>query len=164
MAMNSNRTVGHNNMLPWNCPADMAHFRRMTSKQIVIMGRKTWDSLPDSVRPLPNRTNIIIGSNLQAAKPSTRNDTTVLATANIKEAISWVGAADAWVIGGASIFQALLPIIQEVHLTVLNNNNFEGDTKMPDFEQDYNLVGITVLDAAEHVNVYRYVRKDVSKR
>ncbi|PJC14207.1 MAG: dihydrofolate reductase, partial [Comamonadaceae bacterium CG_4_9_14_0_8_um_filter_60_18] len=55
-----NGVIGANNTLPWHLPEDMAHFKRLTLGCPVIMGRKTWDSLPHKFRPLPGRTNIVV--------------------------------------------------------------------------------------------------------
>ena len=55
-----NGTIGQNNQMPWHLPEDLAHFKRVTLGQPVIMGRKTWDSLPARFRPLPGRVNIVV--------------------------------------------------------------------------------------------------------
>ena len=60
LARAANGVIGHNNALPWQLPEDMAHFKRTTIGSPVIMGRKTWDSLPQRFRPLPGRLNIVI--------------------------------------------------------------------------------------------------------
>jgi dihydrofolate reductase len=59
-AQSSNGIIGKDGSIPWNLPEDMQHFKRHTSSYPVIMGRKTWESLPKSVRPLPSRPNLVI--------------------------------------------------------------------------------------------------------
>lgn len=60
LARAANGVIGNNNALPWHLPEDLAHFKRLTSGCPVIMGRKTWDSLPARFRPLPGRRNIVV--------------------------------------------------------------------------------------------------------
>ena len=59
-ALSENNCIGKQNALPWYLPEDLKHFKTITTDKIVLMGRKTWESLPEKFRPLPNRTNIII--------------------------------------------------------------------------------------------------------
>jgi dihydrofolate reductase len=59
-AIANNRCIGEHGKLPWHLPEDMAHFKALTTGTVVLMGRKTWESLPAQFRPLPNRTNVVI--------------------------------------------------------------------------------------------------------
>ncbi|MBT5343172.1 dihydrofolate reductase, partial [Candidatus Woesearchaeota archaeon] len=59
VGMTKNRVIGKDNSLPWHLPEDLKNFKALTENNIVIMGRKTWDSIPEKFRPLPNRNNII---------------------------------------------------------------------------------------------------------
>ena len=68
-AVAKNRVIGKDNTLIWNIPEDMAHFKALTSGQTVIMGRKTWESLPPRFRPLPGRRNIVISRQADFAAP-----------------------------------------------------------------------------------------------
>ena len=68
-AVAKNRVIGRDNQLIWNIPEDMAHFKALTSGQTVIMGRKTWESLPPRFRPLPGRRNIVISRQIDYAAP-----------------------------------------------------------------------------------------------
>jgi len=62
-AQSTNKVIGHENKLPWHLPEDLAHFKALTSGQTVLMGRKTWESLPAAFRPLPGRLNLVLSSN-----------------------------------------------------------------------------------------------------
>ena len=68
-AVAKNRVIGKDNTLIWNIPEDMAHFKALTSGHTVVMGRKTWESLPPRFRPLPNRRNIVISRQADYAAP-----------------------------------------------------------------------------------------------
>ena len=125
----ANGVIGKNNTLPWHLPEDMAHFRRVTMGSPVIMGRKTWDSLPPKFRPLPGRRNIVItrqqGWQAQGA----------IVAHSIPEALAFcdTGAAQpttAWVIGGATIYAAALPSAQTAVVTEIDAS-FEGDAFAP---------------------------------
>lgn len=100
--------------LPWHCPEDMARFKQLTMGSHVVMGRNTWDSLPDKFRPLPGRTNLVI---------TTRPESLVGAQRLIP---NWANLGrlpeDTWVIGGAHIYKMLLPWVDEIHLTTIYVN------------------------------------------
>lgn len=121
----ANGVIGRDNTIPWRLPEDLAHLRAMTMGHPVIMGRRTWDSLPVKFRPLPGRTNIVI-----TRQPDWRADGAVRA-ASLEEAVQLAGAVDmAWVIGGAAIYEAALPLAHEVHVTEIDAD-YEGDTFAP---------------------------------
>ncbi len=71
-AVAKNRVIGKDNTLIWSIPEDMAHFKALTSGQTVIMGRKTWESLPPRFRPLPGRRNIVISRQARLRRPRRR--------------------------------------------------------------------------------------------
>ena len=128
----SNGVIGRDNQLPWHLPEDLAHFKRTTMGSPVIMGRKTWDSLPARFRPLPGRTNIVV----------TRNPAWLaegaLRASSLQEALSLcpAEAADAWVIGGAQIYAAALPLAQSAVVTEIAQA-FEGDAHAPTFGPEW---------------------------
>lgn len=124
-AQAANGVIGRDNTIPWRLPEDMAHLRQCTMGHPVIMGRRTWDSLPPKFRPLPGRKNIVVTrqpdwSGTGAAKAGTLEE--ALALCN--------GAAEAWVIGGAEIYRQALPFADEVVVTEIGAE-FEGDTFAP---------------------------------
>lgn len=130
----ANGVIGSNNALPWHLPEDMARFKRLTQGWPVIMGRKTWDSLPAKVRPLPGRTNIVItrqvGWEASGAKVAT----------SIKQAIGLCGKSDeVWVIGGAQIYAQVEPLAQRVEVTEIGKD-FEGDAFAPVLGPQWNEV------------------------
>ncbi len=127
----ANGVIGKDNALPWHLPEDMAHFKRTTLGHPVIMGRKTWDSLPPKFRPLPGRLNIVVTRDAQwQADGATR-------ALSLDEAASLCPeGSDAWVIGGAQIYAAALPLAHTAQVTEIAQD-FEGDAYAPVFGADW---------------------------
>ncbi|MCX7165796.1 MAG: dihydrofolate reductase [Rhodocyclales bacterium] len=123
-AVARNGVIGIDNRLPWHLPADLKHFKALTSGHTVIMGRKTWESLPANFRPLPGRRNIVV----------TRNGSYHAAGATVvvslPAAISAAEGGEAFVIGGAELYAAALPLAGHLQLTEIDAT-FEGDTRFP---------------------------------
>ena len=129
VAMAQNRTIGVNNTLPWRCPEDLKHFKALTMGHPMIMGRKTWESLPPKFRPLPGRLNIVVTRNADyVAEGAT--------VANALEAAVKVGAGKTalFVIGGAELYAHTLPHAQRLELTEIDAA-FEGDAYFPAFDR-----------------------------
>jgi dihydrofolate reductase len=120
-----NGVIGANNTLPWHLPEDLAHFKRTTLGQPVIMGRKTWDSLPPKFRPLPGRVNIVV-----TRQPDWQAEG-ALRAGSIEEAMQQCPeATDAWVIGGAEIYAQAAPHASTAVVTEIDQD-FEGDAFAP---------------------------------
>ena len=128
-AVACNGVIGANNGLLWQLPEDMKHFRARTAGHPVIMGRKTWDSLPARFRPLPGRRNIVVTR--QAAWQAAGAE--VAATPAAALALV-AGAPQAFVIGGAELYAALLPYADELLLTEIDQP-FDGDAFFPDWDR-----------------------------
>jgi dihydrofolate reductase len=121
-----NGVIGKDNQMPWHLPEDLAHFKRVTLGQPVIMGRKTWDSLPERFRPLPGRVNIVVTrqTNWQAEG--------ALSAGSIEEALHLCGdAPDAWIMGGAEIYRQAQPLASTAVVTEIDAD-FEGDAFAPE--------------------------------
>ena len=136
-AQAANGVIGRDNTLPWHLPEDLAHFRKQTSGRPVVMGRKTWDSLPPAFRPLPGRLNIV-GTRQQGWQADG-----AVAAAGVPEALALAGRlagadAEIWVMGGAQIYAAALPLADRVLVTELEQA-FEGDARAPELGTDWQL-------------------------
>ena len=117
--------IGKDNTIPWRLPEDMAHFKAVTMGCPVIMGRKTWDSLPAKFRPLPGRRNIVI-----TRQPGWQADGAERAGA-LADAIALCGEVPrAWVIGGAQIYRLALPLADAAEITEVGLE-VEGDAFAP---------------------------------
>ena len=131
-AMAENRVIGRNNSLPWHLSEDLKYFKRTTMGNCIIMGRKTWESIG---RPLPGRTNIVITSNPDLEAEGARVVGSLPAAIKLAESISIMdGSEEAFVIGGAGIYQAALPLANRFHLTRVHAQ-VEGDTLLADFDE-----------------------------
>ena len=126
VAAAENRVIGHRGALPWRLPEDLKRFKALTMGKPVIMGRKTWDSLPK--KPLPGRTNIVVTRN-----PDFRAEGALVAH-SFADAIARAGKAEIMVIGGEAIFAAALPFAQTIHLTEVAASP-EGDAFMPPIDR-----------------------------
>lgn len=111
--------------MPWHLPEDLAHFKHVTLSWPVIMGRKTWESIPPRFRPLPGRSNIVVTRQADWQAAGTQRAAGVLEALRLS-----AGAEQVWVIGGAQIFQAALPLATELVVTDIDAD-FEGDTYAP---------------------------------
>ena len=130
VAMDENRLIGRDNDLPWRLPDDMGWFRRQTMGKPCIMGRKTYDSLPDRFRPLPGRLNIVVTRNREYEAPG------AVVVHSIGDAIKAAGdVEEIAIIGGADLFRRLLPIADRLYLTQIHGAA-EGDVYFPQFEMD----------------------------
>jgi dihydrofolate reductase len=117
--------IGRDGGLPWHLPEDMAHFRDVTMGHPVVMGRKTWESLPERFRPLPGRRNIVV-----TRKPAWSAEGAERAS-SLEEALALVGGAEhVSVIGGGEIFAAALPYADQLLLTEIELD-VDGDTAFP---------------------------------
>jgi dihydrofolate reductase len=121
-----NGVIGKDGVMPWHLPEDLAHFKQLTQGHPVIMGRKTWDSLPPRFRPLPGRRNIVV-----TRQPDWVADGAERA-GGLEEAIALAAASgtEAWVIGGAQIYAQALPLAQRVEVTEIDQD-FAGDAHAP---------------------------------
>jgi len=128
-AVARNGVIGDRGMLPWRLPEDLAFFRRSTQGHPVIMGRKTWDSLPERFRPLPGRRNIVVTrqAGWQAEGAVVAHD---LAGALAQARAGRPDDAPAFVIGGAALYALALPEADTLMLTEIDRD-VPGDTRFP---------------------------------
>ena len=127
----ANGVIGKDNTIPWHIPEDMAHFKQLTQGCAVIMGRKTWDSLPPRFRPLPGRTNIVV-----TRQGDWQAEGAVRAT-SLQDALQKAPADQTvWVIGGAQIYAEALPLADRVEVTEIDRD-FEGDAHAPELGSEW---------------------------
>jgi dihydrofolate reductase len=125
------RVIGHLGKMPWHLPEDLAHFKRVTLGCPVIMGRRTWDSLPLKFRPLPGRLNLVISSDAQMREHLSKNG--CQAAISLGDALTTCERAstpEVWVIGGAQIYAQALPLAHKLVITHIDAA-FEGDAFAP---------------------------------
>ena len=137
-----NRVIGKNGVMPWHLPEDLAHFKRVTLNHPVIMGRKTWDSIPPRFRPLPGRTNIVV------TRQPDWNENGAQRTSSLREALQLCeNSAQVWIIGGAQIYAQALPLADELVVTEIDAA-FDGDAHAPAIGPDWREVARERIVAA----------------
>ena len=122
VAVARNNVIGFNSKMPWHLPAELQYFKRITMGKPIIMGRKTFDSIG---RPLPGRRNIVVTRNR-----NWQHDGAEVAH-SLDEAIAMTGEADAFVIGGATLYEEAIKCATKIYLTSIDAH-VEGDTFFPD--------------------------------
>lgn len=127
VAYSDNRVIGKDNALPWRLPSDLAHFKRVTLGQPIIMGRKTWESLG---RPLPGRPNLVISNNAAFSAEGAQVFTSLEAALDACQEATRV-----CIIGGEQIFRLALPAAHEIIATEVHAD-IPGDTWFPPLEAD----------------------------
>jgi dihydrofolate reductase len=128
VAVAKNGVIGRENDLPWRIPSDLKNFKAVTLGKPVIMGRKTWDSLPR--KPLPGRANLVVSRSVQALDGA---DVFADADKAVKAAQAIAasdGASEVCLIGGAALYAALLPRTDRIYLTEVGLEP-EGDVHFP---------------------------------
>jgi len=149
VAMSENHVIGDDNQLPWHLPADLKHFKTITSGHPILMGRKTYESIG---RPLPNRTNIIITRNASYEAPG------CIVVQSINEAVesaASLGSNEIFIIGGAEVYKQLLPNIERIYLTIVHDV-FDGDAFFPEFNANDWIEKEKVKHDADENNEYAY--------
>ena len=125
-AVARNRVIGKDNQLLWNIPEDMAHFKTLTAGHTVVMGRKTWESLPPRFRPLPGRRNIVISRQADYAAPGAE-----LAD-SLENALKLASTATlVFIIGGEQIYAQAMGIADRLEITEVDLKP-EGDAWFPE--------------------------------
>jgi dihydrofolate reductase len=115
--------IGADGGMPWHVPEDLAHFKQVTLGVPVVMGRRTWDSLPERFRPLPDRENIVITRQADWVADGVRR------AASVSDALA--GLDDVWVIGGAQIFSEVIDRADRLEVTELDLDVDDGDAFAP---------------------------------
>jgi dihydrofolate reductase len=117
------RVIGRDGGLPWHLPSDMKHFKELTTGGTVVMGRRTWESIPDRFRPLPGRRNIVLSRSLGSLPED------VEVYGSLESGLAAAGT-DAYVIGGGATYAETLPLADRVYATEIAEA-VEGDTFFP---------------------------------
>jgi dihydrofolate reductase len=128
-AMSLNRVVGNGNKIPWHLPEDFKWFKATTTGHVIVMGRKTFESIG---KPLPNRETIVL-SRSAFSHPGVKT------IASLDELPASVADRQAFICGGAQVYEQTLPMCSELYLTLVKRD-VEGDAFFPPFEDQFELV------------------------
>lgn len=151
VAMAKNRVIGKDNHLPWHFPADLKFFKQLTTGSTVIMGRKTFESIYDRLKkPLPERANFV----LSKQKPLWQFEN-LQYFSEIRQAIQAVRTPEAYIIGGAAIFEQTLLQIDGIYLTSIDQA-FDGDTFYPELPAFFQEENRTLLQENPKIEIIFY--------
>lgn len=145
--MSLNRVIGSGNKIPWHLPEDFKWFKSVTMGHVLVMGRKTFESIG---RPLPGRETIVL-SRAGWSHPSVKT-----ATSLEQLPLSADDRRSVFIAGGAEVYRDALPFCDELLLTLVKHN-LEGDAFFPPFEREFHLVE-TIRETPEF-DILRYRRK-----
>jgi dihydrofolate reductase len=122
--------IGRDGAIPWHIPEDVAHFKTLTTGHAVVMGRRTWESLPDRFRPLPGRRNVVVTRQRSWSADGAER------SSSLDEALDLLASEErVFVIGGAELYAAALLLADELLLTEIDST-IEGDTVFPRFDRE----------------------------
>ena len=134
VATSENNVIGSGNDIPWYIPEDLEHFKKLTTGNTVIMGRKTYESLPKEYRPLPNRINIVI------TRDKSYQAKGCLVVNSLEDALRKAdNDKEIFIIGGGQIYREGLKFAERIYLTKIHKN-IEGDTYFPKLNKFWKLV------------------------
>ena len=158
VAVDNDFGIGYNGGLLEHVSADLKLFKQITSGNTVIMGHRTWESLPK--KPLPNRNNIIISSSLESPQDNSYSVMT------LEEAITFIEhntSDDIFIIGGGSIYQQLLPWCEELYITKMYITHKQIDTFFPNInnKQEWEVVNKSPIMTENNIafQFFHYRRK-----
>ena len=126
--------IGAGGRLPWHLPEDLKRFREATTGSTVVMGRRTWESLPERFRPLPGRTNVVLTSDGGWTADGARRAATVEQVLAEHDSL--------WVIGGGAVYTAFLPHADRLVVTDVDTD-VAGDTWAPPLDDGWQRVSRT---------------------
>lgn len=144
--MARNRVIGANGGIPWHLPEDFRWFKQMTLGGVVVMGRKTFESLG---KPLPGRRNVVVstGGSFEGVE-------LLRSTAELDEAR--YAPAPVWIIGGANLYAQTLPLCSDLYLSVVDAEP-QGDVCFPEFESQFQLKEIVAKHEGFEIHHYRNI-------
>lgn len=152
VACSDNRVIGKDNKIPWHCTADLALFKKRTLGYPVIMGRKTWESIPKSVKPLPGRINVVVSTTMKSFD-------SVLVFSSLPLAISELQKKHAkiFIIGGAQVYDCALKnnLVDNIIVSHILGC-YEGDAYFPELNESWVPV---INNSYNGFNVIEYTKK-----
>ncbi|HEU4974035.1 MAG TPA: dihydrofolate reductase [Baekduia sp.] len=149
VAYSANRVIGREGGLPWRLPGDMRFFRELTTGGVVVMGRRTYASIPERFRPLPERRNLVLSTN-PASVPEGAE-----VFGDLMSALAACGS-DCFVIGGGVTYEEALPLAGRVHATEIEGD-VDGDTFFPELPAAAWRVAERGEPISENGHTYRFV-------
>lgn len=154
--------IGRSGEMPWHLPEDLAHFKRTTLGAPVIMGRRTWESLPERFRPLPGRENIVVTRDAEyvalGATVLTSLDDAVRQAGEPSPGSDDSGTSHVWIMGGGQLYRSAMPIATELVVTRIGIEVPDADTFAPEIGPEWHLVDAGSPQTAASGLSYRFER------
>ena len=151
VARSKNNVIGKNGQIPWKIKGEQKQFKELTTGNVVIMGRKSYEEIG---HPLPNRMNIVVSGSADYTGEN------LLTVKSLKEAIEAAGDTDVYVSGGYGLFKEAMPIVDKMYITEIDMEVEDGDVFFPEFDKsDFDMtVGETGGDDIKYTRTI-YTRK-----
>ncbi|MCY9860942.1 dihydrofolate reductase [Vibrio coralliirubri] len=131
-AVSNDLAIGKDNKLLWHIPKDLEWFKRYTTGKTVVMGSKTWESLPESVRPLPDRKNLVLSREPDVVFIGAQ-------TVTFEQVIELAATEEIVVIGGGEVYKLFLRYADELSITRVNIEVPDADTHFPEFKDEFEI-------------------------
>lgn len=127
-AVSKNGCIGRNGQLPWYLPEDLKHFKKLTTGNVVLMGRKTWESIPEKFRPLPNRMNVVVTRQRDYHVPPG-----VVLSPSINDALAAHAADHVFIVGGGEMYRQVIDRADVLEITHVDQA-IDGDIFFPEID------------------------------
>lgn len=147
------RAIGRDGVMPWHLPEDLAHFRETTAGDAVIMGRRTWESLPKRFRPLPSRRNLVVTRNAEFDAPGAE----VVTSLDDAVASATNDGSGVWIIGGGELYRTAMPIATTLVVTEIDLEVTDADTFAPVIGSQWQAIETSQWHTAASGLRYRFV-------
>jgi dihydrofolate reductase len=144
VAFDEEYNIGKNNSIPWHFPEDLLNFKKLTTDNVCVMGRNTWESLPDTFRPLPNRINIVVSNSywnnldkfVESFSKIPNDPLDAFAVFNLEDALNYckeyILSKEVFIIGGARVYEeAIIKGYVDKMIVTRVRGVFDGDVKFP---------------------------------
>lgn len=156
VAMTNNRVIGLDNTLPWRIPEEMKNFKELTTGNVVIMGRKTYESIPEKYRPLPNRDNVVISSQMST---NSSNYNGIVVASTLQEAVEKAKTfnKEMFIMGGAQLYKTALPLVDKMYISIVKED-YKGNVYFPEINiSEWN---VQKLKSSNDFDLWLYKRSD----
>ncbi|KIP53692.1 dihydrofolate reductase [Leucobacter komagatae] len=144
--------IGRRGEMPWHLPEDLAYFKRVTLGDPVVMGRRTWESLPERFRPLPGRENIVVSRDAAYVASG------AVVSSSLEAALDRLGEQRAWIMGGGQLYREAMPKANELLVTRIDIDVPDADTFAPEIGSAWVLVDRGETLTAANGTSYRFER------
>ena len=147
--------IGRNGEMPWHLPEDLAHFKHSTLGDPVIMGRRTWESLPERFRPLPGRENFVVTRDASYSALGAAVRSSLQAAIDAAEQ---TGSETTWIMGGGELYRAAMPLADELVITRIGLDVDDADTFAPELGSEWLLADAGESRVSKMGLEYRFER------